>query len=149
MALSTFFATSLLPSTTSPHSLPKTSSSRSLSLRSSVVVATTSASPPCITESASVSDISSWMAIAFPAVAHSTRLHFKSTTFNVEVKAKEDEPVDKLINRFRKEVMKAGVLQDCKRRRFFENKHDKKKRKARDAARRNRKRFLRHLAFTL
>lgn len=37
--------------------------------------------------------------------------------------------------------MKAGVVQECKRRRWFENKHEKKKRKVREAARRNRKRF--------
>nr|POE72637.1 telomere length regulation protein tel2 like [Quercus suber] len=51
----------------------------------------------------------------------------------------ENEPEDKLVGRFRREVLRAGVIQECKRRRYFENTHDKKKRKARDAARRNRK----------
>lgn len=53
----------------------------------------------------------------------------------------ENEPEDKLVGRFRREVLRAGVIQECKRRRYFENTHDKKKRKARDAARRNRKWF--------
>ncbi|KAL3019400.1 hypothetical protein AAZX31_05G080800 [Glycine max] len=52
----------------------------------------------------------------------------------------EDEPEDRIINPFKKEVLKAGVLQECKRRRFSENKDDKIKRKARKASRRNQKR---------
>lgn len=52
----------------------------------------------------------------------------------------EDEPEEKLLGRFRREVFRAGVIQECKRRRFFENKHDKKKRKKREAAKRNRRR---------
>lgn len=37
--------------------------------------------------------------------------------------------------------MRAGVIQECKRRRFFENKQDEKKRRTRDAAKRNKRRF--------
>ena len=54
----------------------------------------------------------------------------------------EDEPEDRIINPFKKEVLKAGVLQECKRRRFSENKDDKIKRKACEASRRNRKRLF-------
>ncbi|WVZ09338.1 hypothetical protein V8G54_013868 [Vigna mungo] len=54
----------------------------------------------------------------------------------------DDEPEDRIVYRFKKEVLKAGVLQECRRRRFFENKHDMIKRKARQASRRNRKRAL-------
>ncbi|GAB4860513.1 hypothetical protein Ancab_035672 [Ancistrocladus abbreviatus] len=61
-------------------------------------------------------------------------------TYNVQVVVDENEPEERLLNRFRREVMKAGVILECKRRRFFENKHDKKKRKSREAAKRNRKR---------
>ncbi|MTV29204.1 30S ribosomal protein S21, partial [Nitriliruptoraceae bacterium ZYF776] len=46
----------------------------------------------------------------------------------------------KLLGRFRREVMKAGVIQECKRRRYFENKQEEKKRKHREAAKRNRRR---------
>ncbi|XP_024638704.1 uncharacterized protein [Medicago truncatula] len=52
----------------------------------------------------------------------------------------DDEPEDELINRFRKEVIMAGVFQECRRRRFFETPQDKIKRKAREASKRNRKR---------
>ncbi|XP_050258014.1 30S ribosomal protein S21, chloroplastic-like [Quercus robur] len=76
--------------------------------------------------------------IVCPALAYSNTLYFKSC-YNVQVIVGENEPEDKLVGRFRREVLRAGVIQECKRRRYFENTHDKKKRKARDAARRNRK----------
>ncbi|KAG6620535.1 hypothetical protein I3842_Q063400 [Carya illinoinensis] len=47
---------------------------------------------------------------------------------------------ERLLNRFRREVMRAGVIQECKRSRFFENKQDEKKRRNREAAKRNKKR---------
>ncbi|CAH1437784.1 unnamed protein product [Lactuca virosa] len=52
----------------------------------------------------------------------------------------DNEPEEKLLGRFRREVMKAGVIQECKRRRYFENKQEEKKRKTREAAKRNRRR---------
>ncbi|XP_054822478.1 30S ribosomal protein S21, chloroplastic-like isoform X2 [Prosopis cineraria] len=52
----------------------------------------------------------------------------------------DNEPEDRLLSRFRKEVLKAGVLQECKRRRFFESQQDKRKRKSREAAKKNRRR---------
>lgn len=51
------------------------------------------------------------------------------------------EPDERLLGRFRREVMRAGVIQECKRRKFFENKQYEKKRKTREAAKRNRRRF--------
>ncbi|KAG4938363.1 hypothetical protein JHK86_044504 [Glycine max] len=48
----------------------------------------------------------------------------------------ENEPEERLLNRFRREVMRAGVIQECKRRRFFENKQEEKKRNSREAAKR-------------
>lgn len=62
-------------------------------------------------------------------------------SFNVEVEIDEDDNEDRLIEEFRREVIRAGVIQECVRRKFHENKHEKKKRKNREAARRNRKRF--------
>nr|AFK48060.1 unknown [Lotus japonicus] len=73
------------------------------------------------------------------ALTYSTTLYFKST-YNVKITVHDDEPEDKLINRFRREVRKAGVIQEYRRRMYFENKRDKIKRKAREASRRNRKR---------
>ncbi|KAL2929324.1 30S ribosomal protein S21 chloroplastic, partial [Bienertia sinuspersici] len=45
----------------------------------------------------------------------------------------ENEPKDRLLNSFRTEMSKVGVIQECKRRRWFENAHDKKKCKSREA----------------
>lgn len=61
----------------------------------------------------------------------------------------ENEPEEKLLGRFRRAVFKAGVIQECKRRRFFESSQDKKKRKAREASKRNRKRFVGFPSFYL
>lgn len=70
-----------------------------------------------------------------PSHAHANTLFFRSA-YNVQVVVDENEPEERLLNRFRREVMKAGVIQECKRRRFFENKQEEKKRKNREAAKR-------------
>ncbi|KAF2314151.1 hypothetical protein GH714_023739 [Hevea brasiliensis] len=85
------------------------------------------------------------LSVVCPSLAYAKTLHFKSG-FNVQINVEENEPEDRILLRFRRAVMKAGILQECKRRRFFESSHDKKKRKARDAARRNRKRHPRKKA---
>lgn len=61
-------------------------------------------------------------------------------TYNVQVIVEENEPEERLLNRFRREVLRANIIQESKRRRWFENPHDKKKRKSREAAKKNRKR---------
>uniref|UniRef100_A0A2P2L838 Structural constituent of ribosome n=1 Tax=Rhizophora mucronata TaxID=61149 RepID=A0A2P2L838_RHIMU len=76
-----------------------------------------------------------------PSLAYANTLFFRSA-YNVQVIVDDNEPEERLLNRFRREVMKAGVIQECKRRRFFENRQDEKKRKSREAAKRNRKRFV-------
>ncbi|CAL1358372.1 unnamed protein product [Linum trigynum] len=63
-----------------------------------------------------------------------------NSSYNVQIVVEENEPEERLLNRFRREVMRAGVIQECRRRRYFENKQDEKKRRVRDAAKRNRKR---------
>ncbi|KAF5746936.1 hypothetical protein HS088_TW06G01112 [Tripterygium wilfordii] len=82
------------------------------------------------------SDVSS---IICPSLAYANTLYFKSA-YNVQVIVDENEPEERLLNRFRREVMRAGVIQESKRRRFFENKQEEKKRKTREAAKRNRRR---------
>ncbi|KAL9665598.1 hypothetical protein QQ045_021019 [Rhodiola kirilowii] len=62
------------------------------------------------------------------------------STYNVQVIVGDREPEERLVNRFRREVLRAGIIQESKRRRFFENSQEKRKRKIRDAAKRNRKR---------
>ncbi|XP_022741406.1 30S ribosomal protein S21, chloroplastic-like [Durio zibethinus] len=74
-----------------------------------------------------------------PSLAYANTLFFKSG-YNVQVIVDEDEPEERLLNRFRREVLKAGIIQECKRRKYHENKQDKKKRKSREAAKRNRRR---------
>ncbi|XP_061366545.1 small ribosomal subunit protein bS21c-like [Gastrolobium bilobum] len=135
MAVSTTFLPSTWPCPLSSLlRLPKMSSR---SRWCSVMAATASASEYL---RGSGSDLSiSGIAIAYPALAYSTTLYSKAA-YNVQIIVGDDEPEDKLVYRFKKEVLKAGVLQECRRRRFFENKHDKIKRKAREASRRNRKR---------
>lgn len=86
--------------------------------------------------------------VAFPSLANSNVLFFSSAGFNAQVTVQDNEPEEWLLNRFRREVIRAGVFRECKKRRFFENNQDKKKRrgaiskkkkkrKARQAARRN------------
>ncbi|XAR51998.1 hypothetical protein NMG60_11006820 [Bertholletia excelsa] len=79
------------------------------------------------------------MSVVCPSLSHANTLFFRSA-YNVQVIVDENEPEEKLLSRFRREVMKAGVIQECKRRRFFENKQEEKKRKSREAAKRNRRR---------
>ncbi|WCJ27475.1 Ribosomal protein S21 family protein [Euphorbia peplus] len=74
-----------------------------------------------------------------PGFANANTLFFRSA-YNVQVIVDDNEPEERLLGRFRREVMRAGVIQECKRRRFFENKQDEKKRRTRDAAKRNRRR---------
>jgi ribosomal protein S21 len=48
----------------------------------------------------------------------------------------EDEPADSVVRRFRKAVMQAGVIPECRRRRFHETPQDIVKRKQQNARRR-------------
>ncbi|RWR71831.1 30S ribosomal S21, chloroplastic [Cinnamomum micranthum f. kanehirae] len=74
-----------------------------------------------------------------PSLRHANVLFFKSA-YNVQVVVEDNEPEEALLRRFRREVMRAGVIQECKRRRHFENKQEEKKRRVRDAAKRNKRR---------
>ncbi|CAA7395897.1 unnamed protein product [Spirodela intermedia] len=60
--------------------------------------------------------------------------------YNVQVVVGEDEPDEEVVRRFRGLVLRAGIIQECKRRRFFEDKQAEQKRRRRDAAKRNRRR---------
>ncbi|GAB2278507.1 hypothetical protein Dimus_013187 [Dionaea muscipula] len=77
------------------------------------------------------------MSVVCPSMAYANTLYFKSG-YNVQVLVDENEPEELLLSRFRREVMSAGIIQECKRRRFYENPQDK--RKSRDAAKRNARR---------
>lgn len=86
-------------------------------------------------------EIPDYLSVAFPSLAFSSTLFFKSA-IHAQVSVDEDEPEDVLLGRFRREVFKSNVMRECKRRMFFESAQEKRKRKTRDAARRNRKRFV-------
>uniref|UniRef100_A0A0D9VD54 30S ribosomal protein S21, chloroplastic n=1 Tax=Leersia perrieri TaxID=77586 RepID=A0A0D9VD54_9ORYZ len=62
--------------------------------------------------------------------------------YNVQILVDENEGEESIFRRFRREVMRAGVLQEIKRRRRYESKKDEKLRKAREAGRRNRRRRM-------
>ncbi|PQP94512.1 uncharacterized protein Pyn_35420 [Prunus yedoensis var. nudiflora] len=86
----------------------------------------------------SSSSSSSVESVICPSLAYANTLFFKSA-YNVQVIVDDNEPEERLINRFRREVMRAGLIQETKRRRYFENKQDEKKRRTRDAAKRNKR----------
>ncbi|KAF2596612.1 hypothetical protein F2Q68_00011655 [Brassica cretica] len=92
--------------------------------------------PPSSTASLS-SELAS---VICPSLAYANTLFFSSSGYNVQVFVEDNESEERLVNRFRREVMRTGVIQECKRRRYFENKQDEKKRRTRDAAKRNKKR---------
>lgn len=81
------------------------------------------------------------MSVVCPSLAYANTLFFRSG-YNVQVIVDDNEPEEKLLNRFRREVMRAGIIQESKRRKFHENKQDEKKRKTREAAKRNRRRSI-------
>ncbi|PWA67487.1 Ribosomal protein S21 [Artemisia annua] len=92
-----------------------------------------------LTATSSSSSNEQLMSVVCPSLAYANTLYFRSA-YNVQVIVEDNEPEEKLLGRFRREVMKAGVIQECKRRRYFENKQEEKKRKHREAAKRNRRR---------
>ncbi|KAI3820687.1 hypothetical protein L1987_08235 [Smallanthus sonchifolius] len=83
--------------------------------------------------------------VLFPSLAFSNTLFFK-TPYNVQVIVNPDESEESLIGRFRREVFRENIIQECKRRRFFETNQEKRKRKIRDAARRRSRRRQRPVA---
>ncbi|KAJ4965575.1 hypothetical protein NE237_017424 [Protea cynaroides] len=94
---------------------------------------------PVVEKENSLSYSSDLLSVVCPSLLYANTLFFKSS-YNVQVFVGESEPEEVLLRRFRREVMKAGVIQECKRRRFFENKQAEKKRKIIEKARRNRRR---------
>uniref|UniRef100_A0A0D6R7Z8 30S ribosomal protein S21, chloroplastic n=1 Tax=Araucaria cunninghamii TaxID=56994 RepID=A0A0D6R7Z8_ARACU len=71
-----------------------------------------------------------------PSLPYANIMGFKGP-YNVQIFVDENESEDSITSRFRREVLKEGILQECKRRRYHENRQDIKKRKVRDAQRRN------------
>ena len=148
-SLSTFFSSQsplpnspsfIVPATTTLQ-LPQKASSAFAPLVSTWDPKSISASTTCFSSSLTTAD-EEIKAITCPSLAYSNTLFYKSGYYNVQVVVAENEPEEKLLSRFRRAVLKAGVIQECKRRRFFESSQDRKKRKVREASKRNRKRFV-------
>ncbi|KAJ0491948.1 putative ribosomal protein S21 [Helianthus annuus] len=58
------------------------------------------------------------MSMVCPSFAYANnRMYFRSAS-NVQVIVEDNEPEEKLLGQFCSEVMKAGVIQECK---YFEN----------------------------
>ncbi|CAN6859524.1 hypothetical protein Bca4012_053106 [Brassica carinata] len=78
--------------------------------------------------------------VAYPSLANANLVFFKSGNYNVEVVPKDGETEEQLVNDFKRSVFRAGVLQETRRRRFFESSQEKRKRKTKEAAKKYRKR---------
>ncbi len=74
------------------------------------------------------------MTIVDPSLQYANLMWFRGS-YNAQVFVGEDEPADSVVRRFRKAVMMAGVIPECRRRRFFETPQDIVKRKQQNARR--------------
>ncbi|CAK9196230.1 hypothetical protein BDL97_11G025900 [Sphagnum fallax] len=84
--------------------------------------------------------ISVEMTVADPSLQYANLMWFRGS-YNAQVFVGEDEPADSVVRRFRKAVMMAGVIPECRRRRFFETPQDIVKRKQQNARRKKPRRF--------
>ncbi|KAI5072221.1 hypothetical protein GOP47_0012327 [Adiantum capillus-veneris] len=77
-----------------------------------------------------------------PSLQFANMMWFKGP-YNTQIFVGENEPADSVVRRFRRAVMQAGIIAECRRRRFFETPQDIAKRKLQAAQRRRSKsRFL-------
>ncbi|MCD6386147.1 30S ribosomal protein S21 [Candidatus Sumerlaeota bacterium] len=59
-----------------------------------------------------------------------------------QVVVEENEPIDRALRRFKKELQKAGIPQELKRREFYEKPSERRKRKIEAAKRKARRRMM-------
>ncbi|XVF54630.1 hypothetical protein PTKIN_Ptkin05aG0196900 [Pterospermum kingtungense] len=143
MAFSLSTLSKSLPSLANSQPVPSPSTTLQLPKKASTFAPLVSpkSTPKSLTSSLATAD--EITAITCPSLAYSNTLFFKSGIYNVQVVVADNEPEEKLLGRFRRAVFKAGVIQECRRRRFFETSQEKRKRKAREASKKNRKSFRR------
>eukprot|EP00245_Coleochaete_scutata_P006552 TRINITY_DN21028_c0_g1_i1.p2 TRINITY_DN21028_c0_g1~~TRINITY_DN21028_c0_g1_i1.p2 ORF type:complete len:190 (-),score=36.69 TRINITY_DN21028_c0_g1_i1:403-972(-) len=72
-----------------------------------------------------------------PSFAFANLMWFKGA-YNAQVFVSETESAESVVRRFRRAYMQAGVVQECKRRQYFETPQDIKKRKQENARRQRR-----------
>ncbi|MCO5563399.1 hypothetical protein L7F22_017040 [Adiantum nelumboides] len=73
-----------------------------------------------------------------PSLQFANMMWFKGP-YNTQIFVGENEPADSVVKRFRRAVMQAGVIAECRRRRFFETPQAITKRKLQAAQRRRSK----------
>lgn len=118
------------PSSLKPITLPSSVSARSLQHLSMTTKILTADNDDVINR------------VAYPSLANANLVFFKSGYYNVEVVPKEGESEEQLLNDFKRSCFRAGVLQESRRRRFFESSQEKQKRKTKEAAKKYRKRSV-------
>lgn len=79
------------------------------------------------------------MSVVCPSFAYANTLYFKSS-YNVQIVCDEEEQEESVVQRFRREAFRNGIVQEAKRRKFRETNQEKVKRKTKEAAKRNRRR---------
>lgn len=72
--------------------------------------------------------------VLHPGLEFVNVMYFKGS-YNTQVFVGEDEPADSVVRRFKRAVMQAGVIPECRRRRFHETPQDIVKRKQQNARR--------------
>ncbi len=81
---------------------------------------------------------------SFPWFAHKMYFGFSVNPLEVSglyVRVSEQESIERALKRFKKQVQKAGILSDYRRKKFFESAGERRKRKAAAARRRQVKRM--------
>ena len=131
---------SLLTPSKQPPPPPKAAPPNNLSISSSSDDKKRDGYAPLVASSCNSSS-SDVMSVVCPSLAYANTMYYNSG-YNVQVEVEENESDEYLFNRFRRDVMRSGVIQEVKRRRYFENKQEERKRRIRDAAKRNRARSL-------
>ncbi|KAG0553860.1 hypothetical protein KC19_12G044900 [Ceratodon purpureus] len=89
---------------------------------------------PLALNNGEASSSASVMSVLHPGMEFVNVMYFKGS-YNTQVFVGEDEPADSVVRRFRKAVMQAGVIPECRRRRFHETPQDIVKRKQQNARR--------------
>ncbi|CAK0786154.1 hypothetical protein CVIRNUC_009367 [Coccomyxa viridis] len=72
-----------------------------------------------------------------------SKLYMKSShAYHVEVLVGDDEPPENALKRFRWATKTSGLVQEARRRRYFENTQDEKKRRIKDGHMKKSKRYV-------
>ena len=62
----------------------------------------------------------------------------------IGIKLRENESIEEALRRFKRECDRNGIMQEIKRREYYESPSDRRKRKAQEARRKVKRRFSRY-----